>query len=138
MSEKNKKNIKGEFKVERYSELTIARHKITTNPNMEKYTMKAGRLNRWSKSSRDRVGSGTMPKNAIKMAPPAIRMVARIIHGEKTSPRIKRAKKAFHNRDTAPNGARITTGREAIWTSDPRILEEMNMANPNSHNLDGW
>ena len=116
----------------------MARHRTTINPKMEKYTMKAGRLKRWSKSSRERVGSGTMPKKAIKMAPPAIRMVPRTIHGEKTSPSMKRAKKAFHRRDTAPSGARITTGREAIWTTDPRILEDMNMANPNSHNLEGW
>ena len=99
--------------------------------------MKVGRLNKQSKSSRDRVDSGTMPKKAIKKAPPAIRMVPRIIHSEKKSPRMKRAKKAFHNRDKAPSGARITTGREAIWTSDPRILEEMNMTNPISHNLEG-
>jgi hypothetical protein len=92
----------------------MARHKMTMNPKMEKYTMKVGRLNRWSKSSRDRVGSGTMPKKAIKMAPPAIRMVPRIIHGENISPSMKRAKKAFHKRDTAPSGARMTTGREAI------------------------
>ena len=118
--------------------LTMTRHEMTMNPRMEKYAMNVGRLNRRSKSSRDRVNSGTMPKNATKMAPPAIRMVPRIIHGEKTSPSMKRAKKAFHRRDTAPSGARITTGREAIWTSDPRMLEEMNMANPISHNLEVW
>ena len=115
----------------------MARHKMTMNPKTEKYAMKVGRLSRRSKSSRDRVDSGTMPKNAIKTAPPAIRMVPKIIPGKKTSPSMKQANKAFHKRDTAPSGARITTGREAIWTSDPRILEEMNMANPISHNLEG-
>ena len=92
----------------------MTRHNMTMNAKTEKYAMNVGRLNRWSKSSRDRVDSGTMPKNATKMAPPAIKMVPRIIHGEKTSPSMKRAKKAFHKRDTAPSGARITTGREAI------------------------
>jgi len=116
----------------------MARHKTTMNPRVEKYAIKAGRLKRWSRSSRDRVGSGTMPKKAIKIAPPAMRMVPKIIHGEKTSPSMKRAKNAFHNRDTAPSGARITTGREAIWTSDPMMLEEINMVKPASHNLEGW
>jgi hypothetical protein len=68
-----------------------------------------------------------MPKIAIRTAPPAMRRVPRIIQTENTSPRMKHAKNAFHRRETAPNGARITTGREAIWNSEPRILEVMNM-----------
>ena len=42
------------------------------------------------------------------------------------------AKKAFHKRETAPRGARMTTGREAIWTREPKTLEEMKMAKPPS------
>jgi hypothetical protein len=114
---------------------TIARHTKVTNPRREKYIMNVGRLKSAKRSSRERVCSGTMPKKAIRIAPPAIRMVPNIIHGEKTSPRSKRAKKAFHSNDTAPNGARMTTGREAIWTKDPRMLDEMNMTKPSSHSL---
>jgi hypothetical protein len=50
----------------------------------------------------------------MRMAPPAMRMVPRIIHGENLSPRMRRAKKAFQSSETAPRGARMTTGREAI------------------------
>ena len=50
-----------------------------------------------------------------------------IIHAENTSPRSRRAKKAFHNNDTAPSGARITTGSEAIWNKEPRMFEDMNI-----------
>lgn len=107
----------------------------TTAPRIEKYTTNVGRLKRSRRSSRERVGSGTMPNTAMRTAPPAIRMVPRIIHGEKTSPRMKRAKNAFHRRDTAPRGARITTGSDAIWTNDPKILEEMKMAKPSSQSL---
>ena len=74
------------------------------------------------------MGSGTIPKTAISTAPPAIRRVPKTIHAEKTSPSRIRAKKAFHRRDTAPRGARMTTGREAIWTREPKRLEEMKMA----------
>ena len=94
--------------------LTIARHVKTTKPSMEKYTMKVGLLKSLSRSSRDRVCSGTMPKNAMRIAPPAIKTVPKIIHGENLSPRRKRAKKAFQRSDTAPRGARMTTGRDAI------------------------
>ena len=69
-----------------------------------------------------------MPKIAMSTAPPAMRSVPRTIHGEKTSPSRIRAKKAFHRRDTAPSGARITTGSEAICTTDPKRLEDMKMA----------
>jgi hypothetical protein len=115
--------------------LTIARQMKVTNPRREKYTMNVGRLKSMRRSSRDRVCSGTMPKKAIRMAPAAMRMVPRIIHGEKTSPSSSRAKKAFHSSDTAPNGARMTTGREAIWTKDPRMLDEMKITKPSNHNL---
>lgn len=97
--------------------------------------MKVGRLKSRRRSSRERVCSGTMPKNAMRIAPPAIKTVPKIIHGENLSPRRKRAKKAFQRSDTAPRGARMTTGRDAIWTKDPSTLEEMNMANPKSHKL---
>lgn len=60
------------------------------------------------------MGSGTMPNIAMRTAPPAMKSVARIIQEEKTSPRINLAKKAFHKSETAPRGARITTGKEAI------------------------
>ena len=68
-----------------------------------------------------------MPKIAMRTAPPAMRRVPRIIQRENTSPRMKQAKNAFHRRETAPRGARITTGREAIWNIEPRMLEVMNM-----------
>lgn len=66
-----------------------------------------------------------MPKIATRTAPPAMRRVPRIIQRENTSPRMKQAKNAFHRRETAPRGARMTTGSEAIWNSEPRMLEEM-------------
>lgn len=87
--------------------------------------MNVGRLNSSSRSSRECVGSGTMPNIAIRTAPPAIHSVLRAIHGEKTSPSIRRAKNAFHSRDTAPRGARMTTGRDAIWKMEPKRLEDM-------------
>jgi len=68
-----------------------------------------------------------MPKIAMRTAPPAMRRVPRIIQRENTSPSMKQAKNAFHRRETAPRGARITTGREAIWNTEPRMLEVMNM-----------
>lgn len=71
----------------------------------------------------------------MRVAPPAIRMVPRIVHGENMSPSMKRAKKAFQRRDTAPNGARMTTGSDAICTSEPSTLEEMNIAEPNNQSL---
>lgn len=94
--------------------LTIARQTRTANPNRVKYTTKAGRERRISRSSREWVGSATIPKIAMRTAPPAMRRVPRIIQMENTSPRMKQAKNAFHRRETAPRGARITTGREAI------------------------
>lgn len=114
---------------------TITRQIKTTAPRSEKYATKTGLLKSSRRSSRERVGSGTIPNTAIRTAPPAMRSVARIIHGEKTSPRRKRAKKAFQSNDTAPRGARITTGREAICTNEPRTLDMKNMAKPSSHNL---
>jgi len=69
------------------------------------------------------------------VAPPAIRIVPNIIHGEKTSPRRRRAKNAFQSKETAPSGARMTTGSDAIWTKDPVRFERMKMANPSNHNL---
>jgi len=66
-----------------------------------------------------------MPNIAMSTAPAAIRRVPRITQRENTSPRMKQAKNAFHRRETAPRGARMTTGREAIWNSEPRMLEEM-------------
>ena len=76
-----------------------------------------------------------MPKIAMRTAPPAMRMVPMSIHGEKTSPRRRRAKKAFQRRATAPRGARMTTGRDAIWKREPRMLEEMKMVKPRSQRL---
>jgi hypothetical protein len=38
---------------------------------------------------------------------------------------MKQAKKVLHRRDTAPRGAIMTTGSEAIWNSEPKMLEEM-------------
>ncbi len=89
--------------------------------------MKAGRLNSSNRSSTERVGSGTIPNIAMRTAPPAMHKVLMTIQGEKTSPRIRRAKNAFHRRDTAPSGARITTGRDAIWNTEPKRLEDMKM-----------
>ena len=89
--------------------------------------MNAGLLNKTRRSSRECVGSGTIPNTAISTAPPAMRMVPRSIQAENTSPRSRRAKKAFHSSDTAPSGARMTTGSEAIWNSEPRMFEDMKM-----------
>ncbi len=86
----------------------------TAIPSNEKYIINAGRRNRWSRSSSECDGSGTMPNSAMRTAPPAMRMVPRSIHGEKTSPRRILAKNAFQRRETAPRGARMTTGNEAI------------------------
>jgi hypothetical protein len=68
-----------------------------------------------------------MPKIAMRTAPPAMRRVPRIIQMENTSPRMKQANNPFHRRERAPRGARITTGREAIWNTEPRMLEVMKM-----------
>lgn len=95
--------------------------------------MNVGLLNSSKRSSKERVGSGTMPNTAIKTAPPAIQSVLRTIHGENTSPRMRRAKKAFHRSDTAPSGARMTTGSEAIWNMDPKRFEDMKI--PERHEL---
>lgn len=100
----------------------------TAAPKSEKYATNVGLLNSSSRSSRERVGSGTIPKKAISTAPPAMKSVPRIIHGENTSPSKNRAKKAFQRRETAPSGARITTGSEAIWTKLPKILERKKIA----------
>ena len=107
---------------------TMASATTVTMPNREKYTMKTGRLKSMSRSSKEWVGSGTMPKMAMRTAPPAMSSVPKSIHIEKTSPRSIRAKNAFHSSETAPSGARITTGKEAIWKMDPKRFEEMNMA----------
>lgn len=107
--------------------LTTARHTTTVSPKSEKYTMKAGRLNSCSKSCREWVGSGTMPKMAMRTAPPAMRRVPISIHAENTSPSRRRAKKAFQRRETAPSGARMTTGSAAIWNTEPKRLEDMKM-----------
>ncbi len=72
--------------------------------------------------------AGTERKTSSSTAPPARRRGPRSIHGEKTSPRRSRAKNAFQRRETAPRGARITTGREAIWNTEPKRFEERNMA----------
>jgi uncharacterized membrane protein len=108
--------------------LTIRRHTASTNPRTEKYAINAGRLNNTNKSSIDRVGSGAIPKIAMSTAPPATRMVPITIQAENTSPNMNRAKKAFHIKDTAPRGARMTTGRDAIWNIEPRMLEDMKIA----------
>ena len=107
--------------------LTVTRATATKNPRSEKYTMNAGLLNSTRRSSRECVGSGTIPNTAISTAPPAMRKVPRIIQAENTSPRSRRAKKAFHSNDTAPSGARMTTGSEAIWNSEPRMFDDMNI-----------
>jgi len=107
--------------------LTITRATPRKNPRSEKYTTNAGLLNKTSRSSRECVGSGTIPNIAISTAPPAMRMVPRTIQAENTSPRSRRAKKAFHNSDTAPSGARMTTGSDAIWNSEPKMFENMYM-----------
>lgn len=114
---------------------TKPRHTNTTMPRREKYTTKAGRRKSSNRSSNECVGSGTIPKTAMRTAPPAIKIVPRIIHGEKTSPRIRRAKKAFHRSETAPRGARITTGSEAIWTREPIRFDRIKIANPSNHSL---
>lgn len=89
--------------------------------------MKAGRWKSSKRSSNECVGSGTIPKTAMSTAPPAMQSVLSSIHGEKTSPNMTRAKNAFQRRDTAPSGASMTTGSDAIWKTEPKRLEEMNM-----------
>jgi hypothetical protein len=76
-----------------------------------------------------------MPNTAMRTAPPAIRNVPSTIQGENTSPSSSRAKKAFQSNETAPSGARMTTGRDAICTSEPSTLEAKKMPNPSSHSL---
>lgn len=105
--------------------LTIARATKVKTPSKEKYTMKAGRLNSARRSSNECVGSGTIQNSAMRTAPPAMHSVLITIHGENTSPNMSLAKKAFQSRETAPRGARITTGSEAIWKIEPKRLEEM-------------
>lgn len=90
--------------------------------------MNVGLLNSTNRPSIDLVCSGTIPNIAIRTAPPAMRIVPMAIHLENTSPRIIRAKKAFHSKETAPNGARMTTGSDAIWNKEPNMFEEMNIA----------
>ena len=94
--------------------------------------MNAGRLNRTKRSSSERVGSGKIPKTAMSMAPPAMRIVPINIQMEKTSPRSILAKKAFQSSETAPRGAKMTTGSEAIWNIEPKRLEDMKI--PKSSN----
>lgn len=65
---------------------------------------------------------------AISTAPPPMKRVPIIMNLEKTSPRMRRAKKAFHSSETAPSGARMTTGSDAIWKIEPRMLEVKNIA----------
>jgi TFIIF-interacting CTD phosphatase-like protein len=100
---------------------------ITAHPSRVKYATNVVRLNKRSKSSRECVLSGTIPNTAISTAPVETKRVPRTMYFENKSPRINLAKNAFHNNDTAPSGARITTGSEAIWKREPRMLEEMNM-----------
>ena len=100
--------------LEEYGGLTITRATVVNKPRSEKYTMKAGRLNNLRRSSNECVGSGTMPNSAMRTAPPAMHRVLSTIHGENTSPRMSLAKNAFQRSDTAPSGAKITTGSEAI------------------------
>jgi hypothetical protein len=107
--------------------LTMMRATSVNTPSKEKYTTNAGRLKSSSRSSNERVGSGTIPNSAMSTAPPAMHSVLNTIHGENTSPRISLAKNAFHRSDTAPRGARITTGSEAIWNMEPKRFEEMKM-----------
>ncbi len=84
-----------------------------------------GRLNKIRRSSRERVVCGNMPNTAMRMAPPATRTVPRSIQIENASPKSMRAKNAFHKRETAPRGARMTTGSDAICTMEPKRFEEM-------------
>ena len=90
--------------------------------------MNAGRWKRVRRSSSERVGSGTTPNIPMSTAPPAMSSVPAITHGEEPSPSRIRAKNAFQSNETAPSGARITTGRDAIWKREPMIFEEMKMA----------
>lgn len=115
--------------------LTAIKAIRTAAPNNEKYTTNASLPKSANRSSKECVGSGTIPKRAISTAPATMSSVPRIMNLENRSPRIKRAKSAFQRSDTAPRGARMTTGREAIWKMEPRMLDEIKIPNPNSHNL---
>ena len=76
-----------------------------------------------------------MPNIAMRTAPATMSRVPRTSHGEKTSPKINMANAAFERSETAPNGARMRTGKEAIWKSDPRMFEERKIAKPSSQSL---
>jgi hypothetical protein len=108
----------------------MAKQTTTTAPNVEKYAINANLPNSSRRSSNERVGSVTIPKSAMNTAPTAMRIVPRTSRSENTSPRRNLAKKAFHSKDTAPRGASMTTGREAIWTKDPRIFDKKNITRP--------
>ena len=107
---------------------TVTRHKNMAVTNREKYTTNDVRPNKRRRSSRVWVGSGTMPKKAMSRAPPAMNMVPMAIHGENTSPRRIRANSAFQRRETAPKGARMTTGKDAIWKTEPRTFDVTKIA----------
>lgn len=109
----------------RYVVLTMTRATRVNTPSNEKYTMNAGRLKSSNRSSKECVGSATIPNSAMRTAPPAMHKVLMIIHGENTSPRMSLAKNAFHSKETAPSGARMTTGRDAIWKIEPKRFEDM-------------
>lgn len=72
---------------------------------------------------------------AMRTAPPAMSSVPSISQNEKAFPRMTHAKNAFHKRETAPSGARMTTGSDAIWTMEPRMLEVTKITTPRIQRL---
>lgn len=89
--------------------------------------MNASLLNKRSRSSKDRAGTGTTPKIPISTAPHAIADVPETIYGLNMSPSKMRAKKAFQTRGKAASGASIMRGNEASWKTEPRTFEIMNI-----------
>jgi hypothetical protein len=86
----------------------------TTDPSRVKYATNAEWKNIMSRSSSEWANSGTMSNIVMRTAPPAMKRV----------PRMKQAKNVFHRRETASSEARMMTGSEPIWNSEPRTLEE--------------
>lgn len=100
----------------------------TPTPRRVKYTTNDVRPNNLRRSSNECVGSATMPNMPMRTAPTTTKRVPKSMNLENTSPRITRAKNAFHNKETAPSGAKITTGRDAIWKTEPSTFDDINIA----------
>lgn len=70
-------------------------------------------------------GGDAPPKMPTRVAPPAIRTDPTPSCTVKLSPRMRRAKRAFHRSETAPRGPRTTMGRAPIWKRVPVVKGEL-------------